>query len=247
MKRVTPAIVLRVVDTGDADRVVTLLARDLGLVSAIARGARKSVRRFGAALSLFGVGEATLVERRGSDLHRLDTFHAARGFPHLASDLAKVAHGGYACELVLGLSPPGQPEPAVFDLLLSLFTLYEAGPARAETLRVFELRLLEAVGLRPQLDVCASCGGAPDGPGQSFSARLGGVLCGACGSGGTLLEADARRALARAQGLELVEAGGLVLTPALNAACRDAVGSLIADHIGRPLKSLSFIAKLNAS
>src|ERR1044071_6622489 len=100
MKRVTPAVVLRTVDYGEADRVVTLLCRDGGKRSALARGARKSARRFGAGLALFGVGEATLTERVGSELATLDSFHAARGFARLTLDVAKVAHGGYACEVV---------------------------------------------------------------------------------------------------------------------------------------------------
>ena len=49
MRITTPAIVLRTVDYGEADRVVTLFTREHGKLSALARGARKSVKRFGAA------------------------------------------------------------------------------------------------------------------------------------------------------------------------------------------------------
>ena len=55
---VTQALVLRVTDYGEADRIVTLLTERYGKVSALARGARSSRRRFGAALSSFGFGEA---------------------------------------------------------------------------------------------------------------------------------------------------------------------------------------------
>ena len=56
---------LRVVDYGDADRIVTLLTAAHGKISALAKGARSSRRRYGAALSSFGFGEAMLEERRG--------------------------------------------------------------------------------------------------------------------------------------------------------------------------------------
>ena len=52
----TAAIVLRVTDYGEADRIVTLLTESHGKVSALARGAKKSRKRFGAALGLFGCG-----------------------------------------------------------------------------------------------------------------------------------------------------------------------------------------------
>src|SRR5262245_52736465 len=128
---VTPAVVLRTVDYGEADRVVTLLCKDGGKLGALARGARKSTKRFGAALALFGVGEATLVERAGAELWTLESFHGARGFPRIMADVAKVAHGGYACELVRELAPPRQAEPELFALLVTLLDLLDGAPARA--------------------------------------------------------------------------------------------------------------------
>jgi DNA repair protein RecO (recombination protein O) len=245
---VTPAVVLRTVAYGEADRVVTLLCREGGKRTALARGARKSARRFGAGLALFGVGEATLLERPGAEMGTLESFHGARGFPGLMLDVAKVAHGGYVLELVRELSPPHKDEPEVFELVVTLLDLLEAGSARAETLRVFELALLDALGLRPTVDRCVECGGAElDEEGQIFSLRQGGVVCARCHGQGRALDGEARGALVRAQALPLARAGELTLPAPVNAACREVLSSLIQDHLGRPLKSLEFIAKLNAS
>lgn len=245
---VTPAMVVRTVDYGEADRIVTLFTYTHGKLQAIARGARKSHKRFGAALALFGVGEATLRERPGAELATLEAFDGARGFPGLLGDMAKVAHGGYACELVRELLPPRQPEPELFDLLVSFLALIDEQPARAETLRVLELRVLEAVGLRPEVERCLGCGSESlDEDGQVFDARRGGVVCAGCHGAGRPLDGDTRRALKQAQALGLAEAGALSLPAPVNAACRDALGQMISSHLGRPLKILDFIAKLNAS
>jgi DNA repair protein RecO (recombination protein O) len=245
---IRPAIVLRTVDYGDADRVVTLLTRDAGKLSALARGARKSVRRFGAGLGLFGVGEATLSEKPGAELSMLESFFGARGYPHLMADVAKVAHGSYACELVRELSPPRQAEPELFDLLLTLFGLLEAAPPRAETLRVFELRLLDALGLRPQLEQCVACGLQELGAaGDVLDLRRGGVVCAGCHGHGRALADEVRRALVQAQTIDLAQALALELTPSVSRGCREALTAIIVDHVGRPLKSLEFIAKLNHS
>jgi DNA repair protein RecO (recombination protein O) len=243
---ITPAIVLRTVDYGEADRVVTLFTRDAGKLAALARGARKSVRRFGAGLGLFGVGEAVLHDKPNAELAGLERFDGARGFPALMADVAKVAHGGYACELVRELIPPRQPETEVFELLITFFAALEAGPARAETLRIFELRLLEALGLRPSLDACIACGTVELGaPGDVLDVRRGGVVCAHCHGHGRPLGDEVRRALCEAQTLGLADAPGFVLAPAVNAGCREALATIIIDHVGRPLKSLEFIAKLN--
>jgi DNA repair protein RecO (recombination protein O) len=242
----TPAIVLRTVDYGEADRVVTLFTRDAGKLAALARGARKSVRRFGAGLGLFGVGEAVLHDKPNAELAGLERFDGARGFPALMADVAKVAHGGYACELTRELIPPRQPEPEVFELLITFFAALEAGPARAETLRIFELRLLDALGLRPSLDACIACGTVELGaPGDVLDVRRGGVVCAHCHGHGRALGDEVRRALCEAQTLELADAPGFALPPAVNVGCREALAAIIVDHVGRPLKSLEFIAKLN--
>lgn len=246
MKLTTPAIVLRTVDYGEADRVVTLFTRQAGKLSALARGARKSVRRFGAALGLFGVGEAVLVDKPNVELSALESFDGARGFPALMSDVAKVAHGGYACEVVRELIAPRQPEPEIFELLVTFFAALESAPARAETLRIFELRLLDALGLRPQLEACVACGTEElGGAGDVLDVRRGGVVCAHCHGHGRPLVDDVRRALVDAQALDLHGAAGWSLTPSANAGAREALGAIIVDHVGRPLKSLEFIAKLN--
>jgi DNA repair protein RecO (recombination protein O) len=247
MRFQTSALVVRTVDYGEADRIVTLLTREHGKLSAIARGARRSKKRFGAGLALFGVGEATLSERPGADLATLEAFDGARGFPGLLVDVAKVAHGGYACELVRELVPMRQPEPELFDLLIGFLGLLDATEARAETLRVLELRTLEAVGLRPTLDRCLRCDGTDDldRDGQVFDVRRGGVVCALCHGDGRPFSAAARQALADAQALSLDEAATLALPSPVNAVCREALSAFITDHLGRPLKSVEFISKLN--
>jgi DNA repair protein RecO (recombination protein O) len=246
MRLVTPAIVLRTVDYGDADRVVTLFTREAGKLAALARGARRSVKRFGAGLGLFGVGEAVLLDKPNAELCGLERFDAARGFPSLMADVAKVAHGGYGCELVRELTGLRQPDPELFDLLIELFTLLESGPARAETLRIFELKLLQLLGLRPQIDRCVACDrDALGSPGDVLDVRRGGAVCAACHGHGRALGDEVRRALVTAQGLELADAPDFALPAAVNAGCREALAAIIVDHVGRPLKSLEFIAKLN--
>lgn len=246
MRLVTPAIVLRTVDYGDADRIVTLFTRDAGKLSALARGARKSVKRFGAGLGLFGVGEAILIDKPNAELSGLERFDGARGFPSLMLDVAKVAHGSYACELVRELIPQRHPEPDVFELLIDFFTMLESAPARAETLRIFELILLEMLGLRPQIERCVGCDTADlGGPGDVLDVRRGGVVCANCHGHGRAIGDEVRRALVAAQACMLSEAAGFILPAAVNAGCRELLAAIILDHVGRPLKSLEFINKLN--
>ena len=242
----TAAILLRAAPYGEADRVVTLLGRSTGRVSAIARGARKSLRRFGGGLGLGAAGEATLRERGDADLMVLERFEVHEGRLGLGSDLGRTAQAGYVAELCEKLCGPRQPEPAVHDWLAHFLDLLEHEGATAPRLRVFELGLLVRLGLGPAFSACVGCGrvdlGADEG--VRLVPERGGVVCQDCARRGSPLTPATRRALLRLSGLDLDQAAGETLDRDLNAACRQAIFELIGLHLAGPLKSLDFVEKL---
>jgi DNA repair protein RecO (recombination protein O) len=241
----TDAILLRAVAYGESDRVVTLLGKSTGRVSALARGARKSVKRFGGGLGLGASGQATLRDR-GGELMGLESFEVNEGRIGLGGDLARTAHASYAIELCDRLCGPRHPEPAVYEWLDGFLARVETVGATAERLRVFELGLLGRLGIGASFD-CVACGRS-DAELRDESTRWhperGGVVCRSCARNGALLMADTRRALVRLGTLSLEQADATSLDRDVNAGCRQAIRELLAFHIPGPLKSLEFIEKL---
>jgi DNA repair protein RecO (recombination protein O) len=249
----TPAIVLRAVSYGEADRIVTLFGRETGRLSALARGARKSQRRFAGGLSLCAIGAATLRERAGVELLTLESFDVTAGHAALGADVGRMAHAAYAAELVGKLCAPRQVESAVYDWLAEFLAYLDLQGASAERLRVFELGLLGGLGLGPAIAACAVCAGA------SYAGRdateiafrwdpdRGGAVCLGCARGGRPISAAARAALLRLAQLPLGAACRELLAADVNRDCREAVSEIINHHISGPLKSIEFIAKLSAA
>ncbi len=245
---VTPAILLRSHAYGEADRVVTLLGSTTGRLSAMARGARRSLRRFGGGLGLGARGEAVLRESPHAELLALESFDVADARTGLGADLGRTAHAGYAAELCERLCAPRQPEPEVFTWLDRFLTLLEGRAASAERLRTFELGLFERLGIGLQLGACVACGRTDLGEQVArFDPERGGVVCAACGQRGSLLFPGVRRALQRLAAVDLADADGQPLDRDLNAACRNAVLEVVALHIPGPLKSVEFMTKLMTS
>jgi DNA repair protein RecO (recombination protein O) len=175
----TPAIVLRARDLGEHDRLVSLYSRDLGRLTAVARGARRLRSRFGAALELFTWGEAVGFEREGRDLLRLDHFDIHQSFRGLREDLERLGHGARVIEAILRLTAERDPQPAAFALLTRALRALEHGrPARVQL--AFALRFLDLTGHRPRLDRCAGCGRPVGTAGVAFDAAGGGVRCAGC-------------------------------------------------------------------
>jgi DNA repair protein RecO (recombination protein O) len=249
----TPAIVLRAVNYGEADRIVTLLGRDTGRLSALARGARKSQKRFAGGLGLCAVGVASLRERAGAELLTLEGFDATGGHSALGADIGRMAHAAYAAELCSKLCAPRQVEVAVYDWLAEFLAYLDLEGASAERLRVFELGLLGGLGFGPAIAACAVCAGAShagrDASAVAFrwDADRGGAVCAGCARGGRPITAAARAALLHLAGLSLGAAFREALAPDVNRDCREALAEIINHHVGGPLKSVEFIAKLSAA
>ncbi|HET9932165.1 MAG TPA: DNA repair protein RecO, partial [Polyangiaceae bacterium] len=108
------ALLLRRVELGEADLVVTLFTRALGRVSALARGARKSQKRFGGALEPFFTLRVRLEERPHSELFILAEARVSRARLGMLSDLTRLEVAGRALGWIRKAAPPRTPEPETF-------------------------------------------------------------------------------------------------------------------------------------
>jgi DNA repair protein RecO (recombination protein O) len=243
---VTPAIVLRRVAYAEADLVITLLGSETGRVSALARGARKSSRRFAGGLGMAATGEARLHDRAGAELMVLESFEAQDDRAGLATDIAKAAHAAYAIELCDRLCPPRQAERAVYAWLDEFLARLTAGHATAERLRVFELGLLRGLGIGPSLDRCVVCDrGELGGEDVRWHPERGGVVCRNCSGRGDLMSGNTRQELERMAITPLADADRVVLDRDVGLGCRRAVLALLREHVHGPLRSLDFIEKMS--
>lgn len=249
-------IVLKTAPLRESDLIVTLYTESHGRLSALARGARRSQRRFGPALQLLVLGRHRLARGRG-ELWTLDGTDIEREWTQLATDVVAVAHASYAAELVATLAPPEMPDPAVLSLVISLWdSLVEAGPSPG-ALRAVELALLDLGGHRPALEACAACGRTDLEAGVVFDPSRGGAICRSCaatsrGPGIRPLDRAALVYLRTVAALETPAAARAVDTdprfaPADRTAARDALVAMVGQLVGRPLRSLEFIAKLGAA
>lgn len=178
----TDAIVLHAFDYSETSRILRLATRDAGVVSVLARGARRSTKRFGSALDLFAQGTVQVLVREQRDLHTLCAFDLTRSRPTLAADLGRFAGASALAELVLRFATD-DPQVSLFDALSrSLDELCAAEPddTREVTL-AGAWRLVGELGFAPSLDMCSACHSQlAIADALPFSHAAGGVLCANC-------------------------------------------------------------------
>lgn len=182
MRQVTDAIVLHAFDYLETSRILRLATRETGVQSVIARGARRSVKRFGSALDLFVGGVAELEVRPGRELQQLTGFDVTHARAALSTDLDRFASASMLCELALRCSA-GDEHGMLYDALAEALDEVQGrhGPeARVEGLAA-AWRVISALGFAPTIDDCAVCHQPiPPEKAAVFSHALGGVVCATC-------------------------------------------------------------------
>jgi DNA repair protein RecO (recombination protein O) len=177
----TPAFVLRTRSYGESDRIVTLITRDRGKVSGIAKGARNSRRRFGGTLEPFVHIRAVFHERAASDLVfllRCELLDALQGFRR---DLDRFTAGSYVLDLTDRMVLGTESGREVYGLVAEALALLDRGAPPAPLLRAFEMHLLALSGWAPAFDRCRTCEVDVGPAGTMYlGADRAGLLCRGC-------------------------------------------------------------------
>lgn len=165
---------------GEADRILTLFTREYGKLSAIAKGVRKMKSRKAGHLMPFT--EVALYLAKGRNLAVVSQAQAQRVFDDIRQDLKLTAYAAYVMELVDRFTFEEEEHRNLYQLLVDSLDRLNGESDPATVVHYFELRLLEQLGFKPELNVCVNCGKAITAEDQFFSGRLGGALCPRCHS-----------------------------------------------------------------
>lgn len=198
----TEAIVLHSFDYLESSRILRLVTREAGVRSVLAKGARRSSRRFGSALDLFAQGSAQLYVKPGRDLDTLSGFEVTLARAELAEDLGRFTGASAIAELTLRFGREAA-DSALFDAVADAFQALATAPA-SETLATTltsAWHIVAELGFAPAVDVCGECHAElPLDATVMFSHPSGGALCARCGRlapAGRVLPPVARAALRR--------------------------------------------------
>lgn len=170
-------LVIAQTNYGEADRILHIFTDKLGIVSAIAKGARKYKSHQGSASQLLYYSAFTLVGGKG--MYTLRGASTTESFFALSQDLDKLALCTYLFDITKALVPEGVAECEVLSLLLN--TLYILKTKQRSLMLIkaaYELKLLALTGYSPEHDCCCLCGSV--GEYAFFSPSNGGFVCGVC-------------------------------------------------------------------
>lgn len=172
------AIVLRTHKLGEADRIVTMLARNTGKVRAVAKGVRRTSSKFGARLEPGMVVDLQCYQGRSLDTITQAAMLAPYG-EQVTADYAAWTSAVAMLETAEELTEEREAAERQFTLLAGGLAALAAGKLEPSlVLDSYLLRALATAGWSPSFQDCAGCG-AP-GPHRGFHVGSGGAVCSQC-------------------------------------------------------------------
>jgi DNA repair protein RecO (recombination protein O) len=178
MKKVE-AIVLRTVDYGESNKILTLLSDTHGKFGALARGAKKPQSQLTSVSQPFAYGSYLVTLGEGRGMGTIIQAELIESFRAIREDLYKAAYASYLVELADRFVEEREPSQGVFLLVLTMLTYLAEGKDPEILARLCEMKMLDLAGIRPELFHCANCF-KPVEQAIRFSILFGGPLCGDC-------------------------------------------------------------------
>jgi DNA repair protein RecO (recombination protein O) len=185
------AICLRAVNYSETSQVVTLFTRDHGKVAAMAKGSRRRKSSFDGTIEVFSFGDVSfIIKDSGGQLAMLTEFSQQPRFRGFQKNLYMLNAALFAVELTERFLEDHDPHPELFDKFQKFLETLQETDTDSKILAwliLYQLRLLEEIGLGPMLDACVNCSGDIDQtrvgnahPTVYFSSNHNGLLCSDC-------------------------------------------------------------------
>ncbi len=247
----TPAVLLRRIDFGDYDVIVTFFSLHRGKISAIAKSAKRSTKRFSGILELFSALEIVCSSGRGKGLPVLQEAVLTQPFSNIRADIIKTAYASFWAEMMHNGTEEGVRLIEHYELLLHVLGALNSGDTPAPALSIlFLMRFLTLSGYAPDLDSCTKCRAAVEKiPDERirFDLKAGGIVCGRCapGAAGKLsLHKGTIKQLQWIKRSGLETAGRLRFTPQAIKEGQDLLEAFGPYHLGKVPKSLTFLQQI---
>lgn len=169
-------IVLKSRPYGESNKIVTLMTREAGKVTVMARGAKKPASRLAGVTQTFVHG--MFVIKRTTGMGTLQQGEHIDSMRHIQTDIIRAAYASYIVEMVDRLVEEGGPESFAFEVLVQALSAIE-DDYDPEAISLFvDWKMLPYTGVQPILHQCASCA---EVEGEfAFSFTQGGFLCHRC-------------------------------------------------------------------
>lgn len=237
----TEGIVIKLMDYGESNKIITLYTPRYGKISVMAKGAKKPKSRFHGVTQLLTYGEYVLF--MGQQMGNLNHGEIEHHFVDIKKNIEKTAYAAYMAELIDRIQEAKEANPYLFKQFLSGLEQINSGKDEEMVAMMFEMKLLQTAGYRPHLHSCAICGNRENL--NYFSIQHGGIICSLHQEQESyLLDPGTVKVLKMFEQIDIQRLGNINVKSATRSQLKTIMKAFFDRHIGISLKSRHFIEQM---
>jgi len=239
-------IILRKYYLRETSYILVILTKEFGKIKGVIKGVRNPYPQFAGNFEIFTQCRLLFYRKKKKPLDLITQCEAISFFLPVRKDIEKLTYANYFIELVDIVTSDYGADEGLYQALVEGLCMLETGASAKRVARIFELKLLDALGLSPALEKCVLCGIVISET-SFFSVSNGGLLCGKC-------RLSDRESLAISLGtakfmrkIQLSEAArtfNLKVVKEVGRETEEVLRRFLQYHITRPVKSLGFLRQL---
>lgn len=249
----TSAIMLRRIEFGDYDIIITFFTLNQGKVSVIAKSAKKSTKRFSGILELFSVLDIVYGSARGKGLPVLKEAMLKQPFLKIREDIKKTAYASYWAELINEWMEKGEKQIKLYHLLKYVLGELDFDHTPEAVLSIlFQMRFMSISGHSPNLRQCSVCKTPLEGIKEAkiiFDLARGGLVCHNCSqnfSGRIALSKGTIKQLLWIEKQDLIKAKRIRFTSQASMEGIKFLEAFVPYHLGKEPRSLKFLRQIRS-
>ena len=243
---------LRRIDFGDYDLIITFFTYNKGKITVIAKSAKKSIKRFSGILELFSVVQLVCSTSRGSRLPVLQEAVLQHPFPGIRADIKKTAYASYWAELINEWLEENKKQVQLYSLFQHVLEELDRGQVPEEAISIlFQMRFIAMSGLRPNLNSCSICNTEIEcikNNRVAIDLTKGGIVCNTCNpktAGNTYyLSKGTIKQLLWIESRNMLEAKRIRFTSQALKEGLEFLEAFVPYHLGKEPRSLSFLRQI---
>ncbi len=242
----TEGVILRKYELRETSYILVAFTRDYGKIKGVIKGVRAPCPQFAGSFELFSQCDLLFYRKKKKPLDLITQCEAVEFFLPARKNIERLTYANYFIELIDIVTSDYDNNKILYDVLVGSLELLSAGASPLRVSRIFEIKLLDAIGLSPALDSCVKCGKKVDAA-CKFVIKDGGLLCGDCGgktTPGMKMSLGAIKFLRIAQKSSFEKLTQIKVSKDVGIEIEEVLQRFIMFHINRPLRSLKFLDTL---
>lgn len=228
----------------ESSKIINILTKDYGIIGVIAKGAKKIKSPFRTTTTRFSYGSFNLYYKPGK-LSVLISADIINDFRYLRSDIVLMGYLNYLTELIMQVVKQNNDEiVSLYDLFINTLLKIEAGLDPAIMSNIFELKMLDYLGVGINFNACIRCGNQTDI--VTIDGDAGGLLCNSCRDQERIVEAKTLKMIRLYYYVDIKTISELNISSQVSQEINNFINTYIKRYTGLYIHSKDFLQKLTA-